>query len=165
MDGYDHDVYLEVPVIQSQPSGRAQRSDERLRGIHCGAGGPAGVPPEGGAADPVAVDRVGWKVIDEKRVAEGLQPVALAKSKRGGYLNMQPEHIEFAGALGPAEAQAAGGDLREDEDGGRNAEAPASGSGAGARDVHLRGGRPQSGRLLAPLRTPHLGNPSANLCS
>ena len=52
------------------------------------------------ATDPVAVDRVGWKVIDEKRVAEGLQPVALAKSNRGGYLNMQPEHIEFAGALG-----------------------------------------------------------------
>jgi len=109
------------------------------------------------ATDPVAVDRVG--------VAQGLQPVALTKTNRGGYLNMQPEHIEFAGALGPAEAQAAGGDLREDEDGGRNAEAPASGSGAGARDVHLRGGRPQSGRLLAPPRTPHLGNPSANLCS
>ena len=50
--------------------------------------------------DPVAVDRVGWKVIDEKRVAEGLQPVALAKTNRGGYLNMQPEHLEFAGALG-----------------------------------------------------------------
>jgi hypothetical protein len=26
--------------------------------------------------------------------------VALTKSNRGGYLNMQPEHIEFAGALG-----------------------------------------------------------------
>jgi hypothetical protein len=100
MDGYDHHVYLEVPVIQSQPPGRAQLPDERLRGVHCGVGGPAGAPPEGGAADPVAVDRVGWKVIDEKRVAEGLQPVALAKSTRDEYLNMQPEHIEFAGALG-----------------------------------------------------------------
>jgi uncharacterized protein (DUF362 family) len=55
------------------------------------------------ATDPVALDKVGWRVIDAKRVQEGLQPVGLAKPQSGSIqqsLNMAPEHIEIAGMLG-----------------------------------------------------------------
>jgi uncharacterized protein (DUF362 family) len=56
------------------------------------------------ASDPVALDRVGWKVLDERRAAAGMQPVALAKPDQDSrYLNMQPEHVEIAGAMGLGE--------------------------------------------------------------
>ncbi|HYM12763.1 MAG TPA: DUF362 domain-containing protein, partial [Bryobacterales bacterium] len=51
--------------------------------------------------DPVAVDKTGWLAIDEKRLQMGAAPVAYAKPDADSvYLNMQPEHIEIAGALG-----------------------------------------------------------------
>ena len=53
------------------------------------------------ATDPVAVDRVGWKQIDEKRLSAGMKPIADAKpDKVSSFLNRQPEHVEIAGALG-----------------------------------------------------------------
>lgn len=55
------------------------------------------------ATDPVAMDKVCWRVLDEKRVQAGMQPVSLAKPSGGSIqqsLNMAPEHIEIAGALG-----------------------------------------------------------------
>jgi uncharacterized protein (DUF362 family) len=56
------------------------------------------------ASDPVAIDRIGWKALDEKRVAAGRQPVALARPDEDSrFLNMQPEHVEIAGAMGMGE--------------------------------------------------------------
>lgn len=56
------------------------------------------------ATDPVAVDKVGWKVIDEKRMAMGMAPVAESKpDKASTFVHCQVEHIEIAGALGLGE--------------------------------------------------------------
>jgi uncharacterized protein (DUF362 family) len=56
------------------------------------------------ATDPVALDRLGWKVIDEKRRAVGMQSIAESKpDKHSHFLNRQPEHVEIAGALGLGE--------------------------------------------------------------
>lgn len=53
------------------------------------------------ATDPVALDKTGWKVIDEKRKQMGLLPVGQALPDADStYYRMQPEHIEIAGALG-----------------------------------------------------------------
>lgn len=53
------------------------------------------------STDPVAVDRIGWKEIDQKRVSVGMKPIAEAKPDRVSvFLNRQPEHVEIAGALG-----------------------------------------------------------------
>ena len=53
------------------------------------------------ATDPVALDKTGLKVIDEKRRAVGRLSIADAKpDKDSRFTNMQVEHIEIAGALG-----------------------------------------------------------------
>jgi uncharacterized protein (DUF362 family) len=53
------------------------------------------------ATDPVALDRIGWKVIDEKRLQVGMSSVAEARPDQySTFLRRQPEHIEIAGALG-----------------------------------------------------------------
>ncbi|MCL6508324.1 MAG: DUF362 domain-containing protein, partial [Bryobacteraceae bacterium] len=56
------------------------------------------------ATDPVALDRVCWKVIDARRVSAGLKPVAEAlPDEFSTFLRRQPEHVEIAGALGLGE--------------------------------------------------------------
>jgi uncharacterized protein (DUF362 family) len=56
------------------------------------------------ASDPVALDRIGWKELDSRRVEAGRQPVALARPDEDSrFLNMQPEHVEIAGAMGLGE--------------------------------------------------------------
>ncbi|HVT91906.1 MAG TPA: DUF362 domain-containing protein [Bryobacteraceae bacterium] len=56
------------------------------------------------ATDPVAVDRIGWKAIDEKRAAAGMASIADSKpDKFSTFLHRQPEHIELAGAMGLGE--------------------------------------------------------------
>jgi len=67
------------------------------------------------ATDPVALDRVCWKVIDEKRVQAGMKPVAESRpdGKNDTFLSRQPEHIELAGALGLGEYNEAKIDLRK----------------------------------------------------
>jgi hypothetical protein len=51
--------------------------------------------------DPVALDKTGLRVIDDKRRQAGMLPLALAKpDKDSHYLNSQIEHIEIAGMLG-----------------------------------------------------------------
>ena len=56
------------------------------------------------ATDPVALDRIGWKILDEKRAEKGMEPVAVAKPDADStFLKMQPEHIEIAGAMGLGE--------------------------------------------------------------
>lgn len=53
------------------------------------------------ATDPVAMDHVGWKKIDEKRVAVGKPKLVDDKpDKFSTYIHRQPEHVEIAGAMG-----------------------------------------------------------------
>ena len=53
------------------------------------------------ATDPVSLDKVGLKVIDEKRKQVGMQPIALSRpDKDSHFLNCQVEHIEIAASLG-----------------------------------------------------------------
>jgi hypothetical protein len=50
--------------------------------------------------DPVALDKVGWKVLDARRKEAGLPPIATQKPDQAStYLNCQVEHIEIAGSL------------------------------------------------------------------
>lgn len=56
------------------------------------------------ASDPVALDHIGWKAIDEKRLAAGMKAIAEDKpDKFSTFLNRQPEHVEIAGAMGLGE--------------------------------------------------------------
>lgn len=56
------------------------------------------------ATDPVAMDHVGYQVIDEKRVAAGMAPIVNTKPDEfSHWIHMQPEHIEIAGGLGLGE--------------------------------------------------------------
>ena len=65
------------------------------------------------ATDPVALDHICWKAIDQKRAAMGLQTVAEARpDKYSTFLSRQPEHIEIAGALGLGEWNEAKIDVR-----------------------------------------------------
>jgi len=65
------------------------------------------------ATDPVALDHVCWKAIDQKRFAMGLKPVAEDRpDKYSTFLNRQPEHIEIAGAMGLGEWNESKIDLR-----------------------------------------------------
>jgi uncharacterized protein (DUF362 family) len=53
------------------------------------------------STDPVALDKLGWEELDRKRVASGLKPLAEApKDEFSGFVHMQPEHVDIAGALG-----------------------------------------------------------------
>src|SRR5205823_2906794 len=54
------------------------------------------------ATDPVAMDRLGWEMVDAKRKEMGLPPVG--DSRWQGVAHRQPEHILFAGALGLGES-------------------------------------------------------------
>ena len=54
--------------------------------------------------DPVALDKTGWKVIDQKRAEVGLPPVAESKANKFNRFSFpQVEHIELAGILGLGE--------------------------------------------------------------
>ncbi len=58
------------------------------------------------ATDPVALDHVGWGIIDAKRVGVGLPPVGMAgmaglpSHAREAFDRRQPEHIILAGTMG-----------------------------------------------------------------
>jgi hypothetical protein len=58
------------------------------------------------ATDPVAVDQVGWEIIDVRRKQSGLPPVAQAgrggnpPNPKEGFDIRQPQHIPLAAALG-----------------------------------------------------------------
>ena len=53
------------------------------------------------STDPVAMDRIGWHALDVKRLSVGMAPIADAKPDAdSGFVRMQPEHVDIAGALG-----------------------------------------------------------------
>jgi uncharacterized protein (DUF362 family) len=53
------------------------------------------------STDPVAMDKVGWQVLDAKRREAGMPLIADAKPDSDStFVRMQPEHVEIAGALG-----------------------------------------------------------------
>lgn len=56
------------------------------------------------ATDPVAMDHLCWREIDEKRLAVGRQKLAdELPDKFSTFVRKQPEHVELAGALGLGE--------------------------------------------------------------
>ena len=56
------------------------------------------------ATDPVALDHICWKAIDEKRLAMGMKTIADDRpDKYSTFWNRQPEHVEIAGAMGLGE--------------------------------------------------------------
>jgi hypothetical protein len=65
------------------------------------------------STDPVAMDRIGWEQLDAKRAAMGMDPLAVARmDPDSGFVRMQPEHVDIAGALGLGEANRKKIDLR-----------------------------------------------------
>ncbi|HXJ94480.1 MAG TPA: DUF362 domain-containing protein [Terriglobia bacterium] len=66
------------------------------------------------ATDPVALDHVGWEVIDAKRLSVGKKKlVEDTPDQFSTFVHRQPEHVEIAGALGLGEWDRAKIDLRE----------------------------------------------------
>lgn len=56
------------------------------------------------ATDPVALDHVGWRELDEKRVSVGRQKLAdELPDQHSTFVRKQPEHVEIAGGLGLGE--------------------------------------------------------------
>jgi len=65
------------------------------------------------ATDPVALDHIGWRVIDGQRRTVGMKPLAEdLPDKVSTFIRRQPEHVEIAGALGLGEWDEAKIDLR-----------------------------------------------------
>jgi hypothetical protein len=53
------------------------------------------------STDPVAMDHIGWEVIDAKRESVGMKKLVEAlPDKVSTFVHRQPEHVEIAGALG-----------------------------------------------------------------
>lgn len=66
------------------------------------------------ATDPVALDHIGWEVIDAKRVSVGKKKlVEDTPDKFSTFVHRQPEHVEIAGALGLGEWDRAKIDFRQ----------------------------------------------------
>jgi uncharacterized protein (DUF362 family) len=56
------------------------------------------------ATDPVAMDRIGWEIIDAKRVSVGMAKLVDDKPDQfSHFVHRQPEHVEIAGAMGLGE--------------------------------------------------------------
>jgi hypothetical protein len=56
------------------------------------------------ATDPVALDHIGWEVIDAKRVSVGMKKIVEdTPDQFSTFVHRQPEHVEIAGALGLGE--------------------------------------------------------------
>ncbi len=66
------------------------------------------------ATDPVAMDRIGWEVIDAKRTSVGMKKlVEDLPDMFSTFVHRQPEHVEIAGALGLGEWDREKIDLRK----------------------------------------------------
>lgn len=65
------------------------------------------------ATDPVALDRIGWEVLDEERLRRGREKLAHElPDEFSTFVRKQPEHVELAGALGLGEWEREKIDLR-----------------------------------------------------
>jgi hypothetical protein len=66
------------------------------------------------ATDPVALDHLGWEVIDAKRVSVGMKKlVEDTPDQFSTFVHRQPEHVEIAGALGLGEWERTKMDVRQ----------------------------------------------------
>jgi uncharacterized protein (DUF362 family) len=66
------------------------------------------------ATDPVALDHLGWEVIDAKRVSVGMKRlVEDTPDEFSTFVHRQPEHVEIAGALGLGEWERTKIDVRQ----------------------------------------------------
>ena len=101
-----------IPTVVSMPVIRNKTVLQILDGtLGLYHGGPTGKPQFVWehktmyfATDPVALDHIGWQVIEEKRKAAGMQPIVNTKPDEfSQWIHMQPEHIEIAGDLGLGE--------------------------------------------------------------
>jgi uncharacterized protein (DUF362 family) len=101
-----------IPAVVSMPVIRNKAVLHILDGIKALYHGGPGAKPQFVwehqtmyfATDPVALDHVGWKAIDEKRVAAGMRILVEDKPDEfSHFVHRQPEHVEIAGALGLGE--------------------------------------------------------------
>jgi hypothetical protein len=103
-----------IPAVVSHPIIRQKAVLQIVDGVKgVFQGGPFATKPEWTwernslffATDPVAVDHVGWQIIDQQRKEQGLAPVgAVGKlgldAERESFDIRQPQHIALAGTLG-----------------------------------------------------------------
>lgn len=103
-----------IPEVVSHPVIRQKAVLQILDGIKgVFQGGPHAQKPEWTwernslffATDPVAMDHIGWEIIDEQRKRQGLAPVAAVgkmglDADREAFDMRQPQHIPLAGTLG-----------------------------------------------------------------
>jgi hypothetical protein len=101
-----------IPAVVSMPTIRNKVVLNILDGIKgLYHGGPSGRPQFvwehrtlNFGTDPVALDTIGLKVIDAKRIAAGMKATVLAPPDEfDTFVHKQPEHIELAGAMGLGE--------------------------------------------------------------
>jgi len=101
---------LFIPAVVDLPIVRQKNVLNILDGVKAAYhGGPGGTVKKYAwehktmyfATDPVALDKTGWKVIDQKRAEVGVAPIALLKPDEDSrWLNCHVEHIELAGNFG-----------------------------------------------------------------
>ena len=101
---------LFIPAVVDLPIVREKNVLNILDGVKAAYhGGPGGTVSKYAwehktmyfATDPVALDKTGWKAIDQKRAEVGVAPIALLKpDEHSRWLNCHVEHVELAGNFG-----------------------------------------------------------------
>jgi hypothetical protein len=98
-----------IPAVVDLPVIRQKVVLHILDGVKAGYNGGPGTPARYRyeyhtmyfATDPVALDKTGWRAIEEKRKSIGLPPVnQVFRDDPDNYYNGQVEHIEMASRLG-----------------------------------------------------------------
>lgn len=101
-----------IPAVVAMPVIRNKTVLHILDGVKGVYHGGPGAPPQFVwehktlyfATDPVALDHLGWQVIDAKRVSVGMKKLVEDRPDHfSTYVHRQPEHVEIAGALGLGE--------------------------------------------------------------
>jgi hypothetical protein len=111
-----------IPAVVAMPVIRNKTVLHILDGVKGVYHGGPGAPPQFVwehntlyfATDPVALDHIGWDVIDAKRVSVGMKKlVEDTPDQFSTFVHRQPEHVEIAGALGLGEWDRAKMDVRQ----------------------------------------------------
>lgn len=98
-----------IPAVVALPVIRNKAVLHILDGVKGAYNGGPGAPPQFVwehktlyfSTDPVALDHIGWEVIDAQREAVGMKKlVESLPDKVSTFVHRQPEHVEIAGALG-----------------------------------------------------------------